>query len=123
MCESYGEIKMKIQLAIILPTIYSFMAFGQDLPKLEWLTCQKNSDCTVTSQSCRPLAINKKFERIFKQSQKLSNSNCRPIQEAKPTTCSQSVCVIDSPDAKLEAECLTKGGKWEGTVRGRGRLT
>lgn len=64
----------------------------------DWLACKTDSDCVLTEDFCHWRAVNKKFEKLFKEDSRPNPYECtspKPDPAAKlklNVSCIKSVC-------------------------------
>ena len=56
---------MKLFLFAIIT--FNFLTLSNATEPKEWFACKTNSDCVLTEDFCHWRAINKKFEKLFKE--------------------------------------------------------
>lgn len=129
-----GHVCMKtiLMLFLALPLLHAQEFIT---PEDKFLTCTKDSQCKASPNDCaqccsQGIAVNQKYFREFQQ---LVRKSCEQYQRSKCNciaaenwipSCVAGKCVMLSEKAEDQhRDCLKRGGSWQGTTRGRGRLT
>jgi hypothetical protein len=119
-------------LLLIFMSLTSFASASDcGAVKSEWLKCSAASDCVVVSNPCgQPKAsANKKFaDDVLKVNKCLGATiSCLAWDEKRDgklvSNCVEGHCVAIEIPKSPQAECEKGGGRWEGSISGRGRLT
>ncbi|MCM2280036.1 MAG: hypothetical protein NDJ89_18335 [Oligoflexia bacterium] len=99
--------------------------------RTEWLDCAKTRDCVIISDPCGwpKSATNKKFSA---EAQKVNRClaaalSCPAWDEKRDgrwvASCVKGSCSAVGAPGTPQGDCEKSGGRWEGSISGRGRLT
>jgi hypothetical protein len=124
--------KFSLALALIfiaLTTNAADLNCGEVKP--QWLKCATASDCTIVADHCGwPKAVaNTKFsDEVAKVNRCVGSKISCPTWDEKrdgkwSADCKQQTCVVVAMAHSPQSECESKGGRWEGSISGRGRLS